>query len=76
MSVGVDSIDEDHRRLLETINELNEAITTGMTAEIIDEIFLRLEQYVVEHFRAVAATSSRRMSLTPCDLRSSSSLMS
>ncbi len=50
MSVGVDAIDNDHRRLLETINEINDAITAGKTADVIEEIFSRLERYVVEHF--------------------------
>ncbi len=50
MSVGVDAIDSDHRRLLETINEINDAITEGKTSDVIEKIFVRLEQYVVEHF--------------------------
>ncbi len=37
---------------METINEINTAITEGKTGELIEPIFQRLEQYVVEHFSA------------------------
>ncbi len=50
MSVGVDSIDNDHKLLLQTINEINDAITEGQASELIGEIVGRLEQYIVEHF--------------------------
>ncbi len=50
MSVGVEAIDNDHKNLLKTINEINDAIAEERAVETIGEIFERLERYVVEHF--------------------------
>lgn len=50
MSVGVESIDEDHKTLLLLINEINEAINNGSTHLLIIDIFEKLEKYVKRHF--------------------------
>jgi len=50
MSVGVESIDEDHKILLLLINEINEAINNGSTHLVIIGIFEKLERYVKQHF--------------------------
>jgi len=50
MSVGVESIDQDHKILLSLINEINEAINNDSTHLIIKIIFEKLEKYVKEHF--------------------------
>ena len=50
MSVGVESIDEDHKTLLLLVNEINEAINNDSTHIIIIDIFEKLEKYVKIHF--------------------------
>ncbi len=50
LSVGVDSIDADHKKLLSLIAELSEAIASGHANEVLENIFLQLEKYVVIHF--------------------------
>lgn len=50
MSVGVESIDSDHKQLLALINEIAAAIEDNHTNDVIEEVFQRLEGYVVEHF--------------------------
>ena len=45
MSVGVESIDEDHKTLLLLVNEINEAINNDSTHIIIIDIFEKLEKY-------------------------------
>jgi two-component system, cell cycle response regulator len=50
MSVGVDAIDNDHKRLLNTINRLYLAIDNSATEVELELIFSELENYVVEHF--------------------------
>ena len=50
MSVGVESIDNDHKTLMLLINEVNEAITNGSSDSIIEDVFNRLEGYVKQHF--------------------------
>ncbi|WP_114326097.1 bacteriohemerythrin [Candidatus Colwellia aromaticivorans] len=50
MSVGVESIDEDHKTLLLLINEINDAINNGSTHLVIIGIFEKLEKHVKKHF--------------------------
>lgn len=50
MSVGVESIDNDHKMLLKLINEISDAIEHNQTAAVIEDVFQRLEIYVTEHF--------------------------
>ncbi len=50
MSVGVESMDQDHKILLLLINEINEAINNDSTHLEIKGIFEKLEKYVKEHF--------------------------
>jgi two-component system cell cycle response regulator len=50
MSVGVASIDEDHKNLLALINEVSAAVESNHTQEVIEEVFQRLEAYVIGHF--------------------------
>jgi hemerythrin-like metal-binding protein len=49
-SVGVNSIDEDHQKLFDLLNQLFEAMTKGKGIEIIDNIISELERYAVFHF--------------------------
>ncbi|MCK9491161.1 MAG: bacteriohemerythrin [Sulfurimonas sp.] len=50
LSLGVKSIDDDHKQLLNIINRLSDAIRDGNAQEIIDKTFQDLEKYVIEHF--------------------------
>ncbi|MBE9526084.1 MAG: bacteriohemerythrin [Proteobacteria bacterium] len=50
LSVGIDSIDNDHKNLLSLFNELSNAILSNHTSDVIENIFIRLEEYVVIHF--------------------------
>lgn len=50
MSLGVKALDDDHKRLLGTINELYRAIDANEEGIVLEEIFATLEEYVVQHF--------------------------
>ena len=50
MSVGVESMDQDHKILLLLINEINDAINNDSTHLLIKSIFEKLEKYIKEHF--------------------------
>lgn len=49
-SVSVKSIDEDHQKLFDLINQLFDSMTKGRGKEIINDIISELEKYVVFHF--------------------------
>lgn len=49
-SVSVKSIDEDHQKLFDLLNNLFEAMTRGQGKEIINGIVKDLEDYTVYHF--------------------------
>ncbi|WP_235893931.1 bacteriohemerythrin [Oceanidesulfovibrio indonesiensis] len=50
LSVGIDSIDDQHKVLVDLINELNEAMKQRKADSVILDILDRLKGYVVEHF--------------------------
>jgi two-component system cell cycle response regulator len=50
MSVGVESIDQDHRRIIDIINQLSEAFEKGSGREVVAGLFDRLEEYASTHF--------------------------
>ncbi|TVM32323.1 bacteriohemerythrin [Oceanidesulfovibrio marinus] len=50
LSVGIDSIDDQHKILVDLINELNEAMKQRKANEAIIDVLDRLKNYVVEHF--------------------------
>lgn len=50
LSVGIRTIDEQHKRLIAMINELNEAMAQGKGKNVIGPILTRLANYAVEHF--------------------------
>ena len=56
-SVGIDAIDQQHRLLINMINDLYMAIHENKTSEVTDVFFDRLEDYVKVHF----ATEKRMM---------------
>lgn len=47
---GVTEIDEQHRILVNSINEANTRLTTGFNAEILDQITQNLLSYALYHF--------------------------
>jgi len=50
LSVGLDSVDYQHRRLVEMINELDEAVSVGSDEEMLRDIIKRLYDYTDYHF--------------------------
>ncbi len=50
LSVGIASIDEQHKKLVNMINVLNEALEKGQTNEVLGKIFDGLAVYTVKHF--------------------------
>lgn len=49
-SVGVRSIDTQHKKLIDLINELHDARLKGKSGEALGHIFGELATYTVEHF--------------------------
>jgi hemerythrin len=49
-SVGISTIDIQHRKMIDLINEVLESIRDGREIQIIREIINDLEQYTVYHF--------------------------
>ncbi|MEW5845662.1 MAG: bacteriohemerythrin [Bacteroidota bacterium] len=49
-SVSVKSIDEDHQKLFDLLNQLFEAMTKGQGKSIVPNIINELENYSVYHF--------------------------
>ncbi len=50
MSVGIESLDNDHKKIIAIIDEISRATDNGSTEEILDNIFNELELYVASHF--------------------------
>jgi len=50
LSVGVNSLDEQHKQLVAMINELNDAFEKGKSDEILAKVFDELAVYTIEHF--------------------------
>jgi hemerythrin-like metal-binding protein len=50
LSVGIDSIDEQHKKLINMINALNDAMLTSGSNELLGKIFTGLAAYTQKHF--------------------------
>ncbi len=50
LSVGIVSIDEQHKKLINMINALNDALAQGQADEALVKIFDGLAVYTVKHF--------------------------
>jgi len=50
LSVGIDSIDEQHKKLVNMINALNDAMLTNSSDELLGKIFTSLAAYTQKHF--------------------------
>lgn len=51
-SVKVEVFDNQHKKLVEIINELHEAMRAGKSKDVLDKIFGELIDYTVHHFAA------------------------
>jgi hemerythrin len=49
-SVGIKSIDAQHKKLIEMINELNKSVALGESDTFLANLFVRLMNYTKEHF--------------------------
>jgi len=50
LSVGIDSIDAQHKSIITMINTLNDALADGSTHEVLHKIFDGLAVYTITHF--------------------------
>ena len=50
LSVGINSIDDQHKKLVNMINALNDALAEGKADELLVKIFDGLAVYTVKHF--------------------------
>lgn len=49
--IGIPTVDSQHRRLFELINELNEALQAGLKVSDIEKLIVALDQYKTRHFQ-------------------------
>jgi hemerythrin len=52
LSVGVHEIDEQHKKLVEMLNQLYEAMQKGQGKDVLGSLLAGLAQYTVKHFAA------------------------
>jgi hemerythrin len=50
LSVGVESIDVQHKKLIAIINELNQAMSSGKGQQVLGDVLGRLISYTKTHF--------------------------
>ncbi len=50
LSVGIDSIDDQHKKLINMINALDDALAEGRADDVLQKIFDGLTVYTVKHF--------------------------
>jgi hemerythrin len=50
MSVGHPQIDGQHKKLIEVINDLSEAVRAGKGAKVYEALFAELADYFTQHF--------------------------
>lgn len=55
LSIGIAQTDEEHRKLVEILNELDEAMRHGKGTRIMGDILTHLIEYTVVHFRSEEA---------------------
>ena len=51
LSIGVKTLDDDHKKFLEIINSFSEAIEQEATSDVFETMFSDLEEYVIIHFQ-------------------------
>jgi hemerythrin-like metal-binding protein len=50
LSTGISSIDEQHKKLIDMINTLNDAFMAGKANDVLSQIFADLSDYTSRHF--------------------------
>ncbi len=55
MSVGIEEIDIQHKKLIQIINEIHEMLKTNSFEEKLDSVFNKLIMYTIYHFRTEEA---------------------
>ncbi len=50
LMLGIDEIDDQHKKLVDIINELNDAMKAGKGADTLGAVFEELKGYTVHHF--------------------------
>ena len=55
LNVGIEVIDQQHRRIVEYINQLDDARTGGQSREEIGSLINDLMDYTISHFSMVVA---------------------
>lgn len=51
MSVGVEVLDNDHKKILALLNRLEEAIESGKEDLVMEDTFRELISYIINHFK-------------------------
>ncbi|MCP3688251.1 MAG: bacteriohemerythrin [Gammaproteobacteria bacterium] len=51
LSVNISVLDDDHKRIIDLMNQLDEALVTNTCSEQLPGIFEQLVEYVITHFR-------------------------
>lgn len=51
LSVGFAEMDEDHKKLVEMVNHLNDVVERGESGEVVEDILEELVSYTQWHFR-------------------------
>ncbi len=52
LCVGIQQVDDEHRMLVQVLNQLGEAMRSGKGTKVMSEILAQLIQYTQEHFTA------------------------
>jgi len=50
LSVGVQQIDNEHKKLVELVNMLNEGMKSGKSKDALQKVFTELVDYTITHF--------------------------
>jgi hemerythrin-like metal-binding protein len=50
LSVGVQQIDNEHKKLVDLVNTLNDSMKNGKSKEVLEIVFSELVDYTIEHF--------------------------
>jgi len=50
LTVGLQSIDDQHKQIIELSNGLMQAMINGMGEDVVDEVVLKLKAYTCYHF--------------------------
>jgi hemerythrin len=59
MSVGVKELDDDHKQLIDLLNEAHEGLSRGQSREALEEVLDRLVEKTMSHFAHEEALFNR-----------------